>query len=82
VHAGGFNLGLLMRGLLGVGTPRGLQERVTRLFAALCVLLSALRRGVTAIGLSQPSMKVRCDRCAPTTLLVNSSAIVTCTSGC
>jgi transposase len=24
VHAGGFNLGLLMRRLLGVGTPRGL----------------------------------------------------------
>jgi transposase len=82
VHAGGFNLGLLMRGLLGVGTPRGLQGRVTRVFAALCVLLSAPRRVVTAIGLSYRPMTVRCDRRAPTTLLVNSSAIVTCTSGC
>ena len=27
VHAGGFNLGLLMRQLIGVGTPRGLQGR-------------------------------------------------------
>ena len=26
VHAGGFNLGLLMRQLIGVGTPRGLQD--------------------------------------------------------
>jgi transposase len=25
IHAGGFNLGLLMRQLMGVGTPRGLQ---------------------------------------------------------
>ena len=25
IHAGGFNLGLLMRQLIGVGTPRGLQ---------------------------------------------------------
>src|ERR1700737_3509346 len=27
IHAGGFNLGLLLRALLGVGTPRGLQDR-------------------------------------------------------
>ena len=27
IHAGGFNLGLLMRQLIGVGTPRGLQGR-------------------------------------------------------
>jgi hypothetical protein len=25
IHAGGFNLGLLLRALLSVGTPRGLQ---------------------------------------------------------
>ena len=29
IHIGGFNLGLLMRQLIGVGTPRGLQGRVT-----------------------------------------------------
>ena len=28
VHTGGFNLGLLMRRLIGVGTPRGLQGRL------------------------------------------------------
>src|SRR6202049_1981779 len=27
IHAGGFNLGLLLRTILGVGTPRGLQAR-------------------------------------------------------
>src|SRR6185436_19621742 len=28
IHAGGFNLGLLMRQLIGGGTPRGLQGRL------------------------------------------------------
>jgi hypothetical protein len=35
VHVGGFNLGLLMRTLVGVGTPRGLQGRLTALLAAV-----------------------------------------------
>ena len=34
VHAGGFNLGLVMRTLLGVGTPRGLQGRLAAALAA------------------------------------------------
>ncbi len=34
VHAGGFNLGLVMRTLLGVGTPRGLQGRLVAPLAA------------------------------------------------
>jgi hypothetical protein len=38
VHVGGFNLGLLMRTLVGVGTPRGLQGRL----AALVTLVLAL----------------------------------------
>jgi transposase len=40
IHTGGFNLGLLMRQLIGVGTPRGLQGRV---IAALCALLTVIR---------------------------------------
>ena len=39
VHIGGFNLGLLMRTLIGVGTPRGLQGRL----AALIALVTTLR---------------------------------------
>ena len=38
VHTGGFNLGLLMRRLIGVGTPRGLQGRLTAVFDTLCTL--------------------------------------------
>ena len=33
IHAGGFNLALLMRTLIGVGTPRGLQGRLAALLA-------------------------------------------------
>ena len=39
VHAGGLNLGLLMRNLFGVGTPRGLQGCAAALFTTLWWLL-------------------------------------------
>ena len=35
IHAGGFNLGLVMRHLIGIGTPRGLQGRVAAVLATL-----------------------------------------------
>ncbi len=38
VHCGGFNLGLLMRTLLGVGTPRGLQGRLAALITVIIAL--------------------------------------------
>jgi transposase len=42
IHAGGFNLGLLMRQLIGVGTPRGLQGRLSAVLAALLTLIRRL----------------------------------------
>ena len=46
VHLGAFNLGLLMRRLVGVGTPRGLQDRAgaarTRLLAVYTILVHAI----------------------------------------
>ena len=39
VHAGALNLGLLMRTVFGVGTPRGLQDRAVALLATLWSLL-------------------------------------------
>ena len=39
IHIGGFNLGLLMRQLIGVGTPRGLQGRLSAVLAALLTLI-------------------------------------------
>jgi transposase len=47
VHLGAFNLGLLMRRLLGVGTPRGLQDRAAAVRAALVATWETL---VHAIG--------------------------------
>jgi transposase len=47
VHAGGFNLGLLMRTVFGTGTPRGLQGRVAAvmtLFVGLWNLVEDLWR--------------------------------------
>ena len=68
LHAAAMNLGLLMRTLFGVGTPRGLQGRVAALFAVLFSLaecLESLRvrlqtvyRFPTPILLSQISRKV------------------------
>lgn len=46
IHAGGFNLGLVMRQVIGVGTPRGLQGRLAAAMAvvgALWTLLEDLR---------------------------------------
>jgi transposase len=42
IHTAGFNLGLVMRQLIGVGTPRGLQGRRIAAAAALLALLRAL----------------------------------------
>jgi transposase len=82
IHAGAFNLGLLVRGILGVGTPRGLQGRLASVFATLLVLLGAPRRRLAVIGISHRFIEAMRDRRSPTTLLVNSSAEATCTPGC
>lgn len=42
VHAGGFNLGLVMRHMIRVGTPRGLQDHVAAAIAALVTLWSLM----------------------------------------
>lgn len=52
IHAGGFNLGLLMRQLIGVGTPRGLQGRLVAVLAGLLTLIRTLR--VTIACLRSP----------------------------
>jgi hypothetical protein len=41
LHAAALSLGLLMRTLFGVGTPRGLQGRVAALFAVVGSLVSS-----------------------------------------
>jgi transposase len=47
IHTGGFNLGLLMRQLIGVGTPRGLQGRLIAVLGALLTLIRSCWEPVT-----------------------------------
>jgi transposase len=82
IHAGGFNLGLVMRQLIGLGTPRGLQGRLATVLATLFVFLSASRCRLAAIGLSHRLIDAMRDRLSPSTSLLNSSAEATCTPGC
>ena len=83
IHAGGFNLGLVMRHLIGIGTPRGLQGRVAAVLATLGVLMGVVRRRLTTISSSHrliPAVRGRLASLA--TFAVNSSAAITCTTGC
>ena len=50
IHAGGFNLGLVMRQLIGVGTPRGLQGRLAAVIAALVALWSLVNAHWAFVG--------------------------------
>jgi len=47
IHASGFNLGLLMRHLIGVGTPRALQGRLRAVLAGLLTLIRSLCASIT-----------------------------------
>jgi transposase len=42
IHTAGFNLGLLMRQLIGVGTPRGLQGRLIAIVTTVWALIDSL----------------------------------------
>jgi transposase len=83
IHAGGFNLGLVMRQLIGVGTPRGLQGRPAVALALLWRLIEAVRRPLDPSGIASPLITVtRGWLRFPTVILVHSSATATFTSAC
>jgi transposase len=83
IHAGGFNLGLVMRHLIGIGTPRGLQGRPAAVIATLFVLMGVVRRPLTAISSSHRLITaVRGWLTSLTTSVVNSSAAATSATGC
>jgi transposase len=63
IHAGGLNLGLLMRQLFGVGTPRGLQGRALVLFACILSLMrlpERLRTAVLTLGRRSSALDHSC----------------------
>ena len=83
IHAGGFNLGLVMRQMIGLGTPRGLQGRLPAMITMLLVLLASVRRRFVTISASfRVLAATRGWFSSATTIFVNSSAAATCTTGC
>lgn len=60
VHVGGFNLGLVMRGLVGKGTPRGFQGAGSCLWALLMLLWEGrCRRGRSPAACEGPKAALR-----------------------
>jgi len=82
IHAGGFNLGLVMRHLIGCGTPRGLQDRLATIIATLSSLMGATRRWLVAISACYPLTAAVRWFASPITTTGNSSAATTYTTGC
>jgi transposase len=82
IHAGGFNLGLLIRSILGVGTPRGLQGRLAAVLAVVSTLIAVARhRFIEIRGVRRVIAATSGWVTEPTTLVINSSATATCTTG-
>ena len=83
IHAAGFNLGLVMRQLTGIGTPRGLQGRVAAVIATVLALLDAVRHRFAAFSQSARLFAVtRAALTSRTTFAVRSSATATYATGC
>jgi hypothetical protein len=82
IHAGGFNLGLVMRHLIGSGTPRGLQDRPATVIAPLLLLLGTPRRRLVAISAWYPLAADVRWLPSPITTTGYSSAGTTYTTGC
>lgn len=83
IHAGGFNLGLLMRHLIGVGTPRRLQGRRAAVIATLLGLVGAVQRWHVAIVRSfQRFMATRGPLTSTPPFAILSSPAATCTTDC
>ena len=82
IHAGGFNLGLVMRHLIGSGTPRGVQDHLASVVAALLVFLGAPRRWLAAISAWQPLIAAASRFPSPITTIGNCSVATTYTTDC
>jgi transposase len=62
VHAGAFNLGLWMRTLFGIGTPRSLQGRVAAFDAFLSALWILIYEVLTHLGIAAGFRAIRSPR--------------------
>jgi transposase len=83
IHAGGFNLGLVMRHLIGIGTPRGLQGRVAALIGMFLALIGVAWRRLIALCRScRPIASMHWSLASSTMLIIKSSITATYTTGC
>jgi transposase len=82
IHAGGFNLGLVMRHLIGSGTPRGLQDRPATFITTLLMFLGASRCWLVAISAWYTLIAAARRFPSPITTIGTSSAATTYTTGC
>jgi transposase len=83
IHAGGFNLGLIMRDVIGIGTPRGLQGRVAPIVGTLWALIGVIQRRSAAPWSSlRPIAARRSSRASSVMLMVKPSTTAIYTTGC
>ena len=83
IHAGGFNLGLLLRALLGAGTPRGLQDRGGRAVAALLYLIHIVHEPLMVRVVSKCSIPAsHHSNCLSSPSSFGDTEIATCATGC
>jgi len=83
IHAGGFNLGLVMRHLIGSGTPRGLQGRVSALVGTLVALMGIMWQRSVSICRSCRWIAALRGSLASSIMLIGQPSITpTYTSGC
>jgi transposase len=83
IHASGFNLGLVMRRWLGVGTPRGLQDRLAALIATLVSVYGAIS-GLVSARFASRGAHDRGPIARPLSIAANDGRLIigTCTPGC
>jgi transposase len=83
IHTGGFNLGLLMRKLIGVGTPRGLQGRLIAVYATLLALMRSCWDPVARHGRRiRPGSPLECRSRARSTTVHRRVRDMAFTTGC
>jgi transposase len=83
IHAGGFNLGLVMRHATGRGTPRGRQGRVAAVIATVLALIGVVRPWFVGIlRSSRLCVATRQPIPSRTMFIARSSATATYTTGC
>src|SRR5450756_2233824 len=83
IHVGAFNLSLVLRKLLGAGTPRELKNRVGQVFSRLLCFLLCLGKAVSRIPMHSPAAGPRREPSSPCRTPDHRPRFLSCsTTGC